>query len=199
VSDHAHADDEAAGTAALIFEDGTLRDLPRTGWRYDGISHAENVAEHSHRAAFIGILLAAMEGADPARTAMLCVLHDFHEARIGDLTPISRRYVTAADPREVTADQVADAHPAVQAALLGAVDEFEVDETLEARCAHDADKLDCLIRAREYQVVGFPTQGKIERCRGALQTGSAQRLADAAVTMDLAQWQSNLRRVAALH
>ncbi|MGF1427078.1 HD domain-containing protein [Kitasatospora sp. LaBMicrA B282] len=198
MSEHPRVDDEAAGTAALIFEDGTLRDLPRTGWRYDGISHAETVAEHSHRTAFIGILLAAMEGADPARTTMLCVLHDFHEARIGDLTPISRRYVTAADPLEVTADQVSEAHPAVQAALLGAVTEFEADETLEARCAHDADKLDCLIRAREYQVVGFPTQGKIERCRAALRTNSAQRLADVAVTMDLAQWQSGLRRAAAL-
>ncbi|MFG3055444.1 HD domain-containing protein [Kitasatospora sp. NPDC048239] len=60
-------DQDAAGTAALIFETGTLRDIHRTGWSYDGIRGAETVAEHSHRTTVIGIILAATEGADPAR------------------------------------------------------------------------------------------------------------------------------------
>ncbi|MFJ1756483.1 HD family hydrolase [Kitasatospora sp. NPDC088134] len=191
-------DPEATGTAALIFEAGTLRDIHRTGWSYDGIHNAETVAEHSHRAAVIGIVLAAMEGVDPARTALLCTLHDLHEARIGDLTPLTRRYVSAADPRTVTADQVAVAHPAVRDVLAGAVDEHEDNLTPEARCAHDADKLDCLVRAVEYRAQGHTAvQGKIDRCRAALKTDSARRLADAAMQMSPGDWQVAIRKAAA--
>ncbi len=187
-------DAETAATAALLFETGALRNQTRTGWPYDGVpvSAAETVAEHSHRTTVIGVALAAMEGADPARTALLCALHDLHETRVGDQTPVTRRYVTTADPRKVTADQVAGTHPAVASTMATAVEEFEAGETLEARCARDADKLDCLYRALEYQAVGYRTGGKVERCRAALQTGSARSLADAAITMEPAQWQHNL-------
>nr|BEK71411.1 HD domain-containing protein [Kitasatospora purpeofusca] len=183
---------EIAAAAALLFEAGALRALHRTGWSYDGIPDAETVAEHSHRTAAIGPVLAVMEGADPARTALLCTYHDLHETRLGDQTPVTRRYVTTADPRKVTADQVSGAHPAVQAMLGAAVEEFETGQSPEAVCARDADKLDCLLRALEYRAVGYPTGGKIERCRTALATDSARRLADAAIAMDPAQWQHTL-------
>jgi len=100
----------AASTMEFLFKAGGLRRVGRTGWGYAGIQDAETVAEHSHRAAVIGAVLAMMEGADPARTALLCVLHDTQETRVGDITPIGRRYVKAADNREVTADQISAAH-----------------------------------------------------------------------------------------
>ncbi|MFB7591940.1 HD domain-containing protein [Streptomyces sp. NPDC056169] len=83
--EHTPADSETAATAALLFETGALRNQTRTGWPYDGVpvSAAETVAEHSHRTSVIGVTLAAMEGADPAHTALLCALHDLHETRIG--------------------------------------------------------------------------------------------------------------------
>ncbi|MGC5264027.1 HD domain-containing protein [Streptomyces cyaneofuscatus] len=185
---------EVAATAALLFEVGALRNQPRTGWPYDGVpvSATETVAEHSHRTTVIGVALAAMEGADPARTALLCALHDLHETRVGDQTPVTRRYVTTADPRKVTADQVAGTHPAVGSTVAAAVEEFEAGESLEARCARDADKLDCLYRGLEYRTSGYRTEGKIERCTADLQTSSARSLADAASTMDPAQWQRTL-------
>ncbi|SEM67805.1 HD domain-containing protein [Streptacidiphilus jiangxiensis] len=191
MSDRTHDDPEAAGTAALFYEAGVLRRVPRTGWGYDGIPGGETVAEHSHRAAVIGAALAAVEGADPGRTALLCVLHDLHEARTGDLTPLAKRYVAfKADPRDVTADQTAGAHPAVRDVLAGAVDEFESADSAEARCAHDADKLDCIIAALEYRAQGHTAvQGKIDRCLAALKTASARRIAEAALTTDPTSWQ----------
>ncbi|GAA3087962.1 HD domain-containing protein [Streptomyces roseofulvus] len=199
--EHAPTDAETAATAALLFEAGALRNQPRTGWPYDGVplSATETVAEHSHRTTVIGVALAAMEGADPARTALLCTLHDLHETRIGDQTPVTRRYVTTADPRKVTADQVAGAHPAVGNAVTAAIEEFEAGETLEARCARDADKLDCLYRALEYQAAGYRTDGKIERCHAALTTASARSLANAATAMEPAQWQRTLPGAPAVH
>lgn len=145
----------------------------------------------------IDAALAAMEGADTGRTALLCVLHDVPETRTGDQAPVTRRYVTASDPRAVAADQVAAAHPGVRAVVLGAIAEFEDDDTPEARCAHDADKLDCYLQGLRLLRQGHQVEGKVRRCREALRTASAQRLAATAETMDPAQWQHGLLRVPA--
>ncbi|QKW22251.1 HD domain-containing protein [Kitasatospora sp. NA04385] len=102
-------------------------------------------------------------------TALLGALHGISEGRTGDLTPLTRKYVTAADPRKVVADQTATAHPAIQSLFADAIAEFEEGTTPEARCAKDADKLDCLLRAAKYRAAGIPAvQGKIDRCRAAL-------------------------------
>ena len=48
------------------------------------------------------------EGADPGRTALLCLFHDSQETRIGDVPSVGKGYVKTAPNPEVTADQVAD-------------------------------------------------------------------------------------------
>ncbi len=73
-------------------------------------------------------MLAAMEGADPARVSMLCVLHDTQEPRITDIPHIAKRYLTAAPNTTVTADQVAAGPPAVADLITAAVAEYEAGE-----------------------------------------------------------------------
>ena len=51
----------------------------------------------------VGMALAAIEGADVGRTAALCLLHDAHETRIGDVPSVGRAYVTTAAPEAVSA------------------------------------------------------------------------------------------------
>ena len=55
---------------------------------------------------------------------------------------------------EVTADQVAGFPAEVGQAVRELVGEYEARETQEAQLAKDADKLECLIQAREYQAQG---------------------------------------------
>ncbi|WP_414635820.1 HD domain-containing protein [Actinophytocola sp.] len=69
-----------ARIAAFPFESGHLKHFPRSGWLLLGITQPEIVAEHSFRVGLVGIALAALEGADPGRTAALCLMHDVHEA-----------------------------------------------------------------------------------------------------------------------
>ncbi|WP_433350960.1 HD domain-containing protein [Micromonospora sp. CA-111912] len=139
----------------FIFEADVLKRAARTGWWFAGVKHPETIAEHSHRTALIGIILAAMEGADPARVTMLCVLHDTQETRTTDLPHIAKRYLTAAPNTTITADQVADCPPAVTDTITAAVTEYEAGETLEAIAARDADKLECLVQAVEYRHQGI--------------------------------------------
>src|SRR5580704_3972714 len=81
----ADGDHPLAGVAAFLFEMGHLKQLRRSGWMLLGIPQPETVADHSFRVGMVGIALAAMENADVGRTAALCLMHDAHETRIGDV------------------------------------------------------------------------------------------------------------------
>ncbi|MEU4556475.1 HD domain-containing protein [Micromonospora violae] len=182
-------DHEAAGAMTFIFEAGVLKRAARTGWWFAGVKQPESIAEHSFRTALIGMVLAAMEGADPARVSMLCTLHDTQETRITDIPHIAKRYLTAVPNTAVTADQVAACPPAVADVITAAVAEYEAGETLEAVVARDADKLECLVQAVEYRHQGIDNvQRWIDSSRAALKTASAHRLADAALSGQPLSW-----------
>lgn len=178
-----------AGAMTFIFEAGVLKRAARTGWWFTGVKHPESIAEHSFRTALIGMMLAAMEGADPARVSMMCVLHDTQESRITDIPHIAKRYLTAAPNTTVTADQVAACPPEVADVITAAVAEYEAGETLEAVVARDADKLECLVQAVEYRHQGIDNvQRWIDSSLAALRTPSANRLADAALSGQPLAW-----------
>ncbi|GAA2581069.1 HD domain-containing protein [Dactylosporangium fulvum] len=185
-------DADTAGAMSFLFEVGMLKRAKRTGWWIAGINNPESIADHSFRAAITGTILAAMEGVDPARVALMCVLHDTQETRIGDISRIGKRYLKAADNPSITADQIAGCPPTVVDTITSAVAEYEAATTPEAIVARDADKLECLIQAVEYQHQGITTvQSWIDNCRAALKTDSALRLADAAIGGEPLTWLSN--------
>ncbi|MFE9399359.1 HD domain-containing protein [Streptomyces flavidovirens] len=66
---------------------GVLKRVAPTGWWFTGNKAPESVAEHSFRVGLIGSVLAMLEGADPARVALMCLFHDSQEARSRN-TPI---------------------------------------------------------------------------------------------------------------
>jgi putative hydrolases of HD superfamily len=180
---------EVEGLTNFVYELGLLKRYKRTGWLVAGVNNPESIAEHSFRTAIIGWLLALQEGADPYRTATLCLFHDSQESRIGDVPLIGKSYVvTAANPR-VTADQVAGLPAEVGRAVRDLVDEYEARESLEARLAKDADRLECLIQAREYQAQGHEEMlAWIETSAAALQSPSARQLAEACQRVAPSQW-----------
>jgi putative hydrolase of HD superfamily len=67
--------------------------------------------------------------------------------------------------------------------IFGAVSEYEAGETPEAICARDADKLECLLQAREYQDQGHQNlQPRIDSSLASLHTATAKQLASEALT-----------------
>lgn len=181
--------DDAAGVAAFGFELGVLKSLRRTGWAHANIRDAESIAEHSLRVAQLASLIAAGEGADPARAALLAIWHDSQETRTGDLPHTARPYLgVPIDAEAVTADQVARMPDGVAKTVIDAVSEFEASSTIESMCAHDADKLECLMQAVEYKASGYRVEGWITSSRAALTTVTAARIADAAVNTSPLAW-----------
>jgi putative hydrolase of HD superfamily len=185
----------AAGTAGFLMEMGMLKRAKRSGWWIAGVKDPETIAEHSFRTAVVGSVLALMEGADPAKVALLCVFHDSQETRIGDIPHIGRRYLSAASNEKVTADQISAAHPAVASGIQRVVEEYENGDSLEVIVAHDADKLECLIQAVEYREQGHSNvQNWIDTSLASLKTASAQELAEAALNMSSVEWQQTYLR-----
>ncbi|MFF3402101.1 HD family hydrolase [Streptomyces sp. NPDC002659] len=187
--------DQTKGTAGFLLEMGMLKRAKRSGWWIAGVKDPETIAEHSFRTAVIGAVLALMEGADPAKVALLCTFHDTQETRVSDIPHIGRRYLDAASNEKVTADQVSAAYPAVREGIQRIVEEYENSSSLEVIVAHDADKLECLVQAVEYREQGHQNvQNWIDTSRNNLKTASALALAEAALNMTSVEWQQTYLR-----
>jgi putative hydrolase of HD superfamily len=79
--------------------------------------------------------------------------------------------------------------------ISGAVSEYEAAETTEAICARDADKLECLLQAREYQEQGHQNlQPWIDSSLASLHTPTAKQLASEAVTQNSLEWVQHAQR-----
>lgn len=105
--------------------------------------------------------------------------HDSQEARTGDVNHLGKKYSTAADLREVTADQTAGMPEVLASTVRELVAEYEANESPEAVCARDADKLECLLQGIEYKAQGYENaQRWIDDSLGPLSTRTGKRLAD---------------------
>jgi putative hydrolase of HD superfamily len=171
------------GVATFLHEAGHLKNLPRAGWLLLGLRHPESIAEHSYRVGLIGIVLAAI-GADPGRTAALCLTHDVHETRIGDVPSVGRSYVTTAKPQAIVAHQTSVMPDEIAKLLQDLAGEYEDTETIESRLAHDADQIETLLQAREYAAQGYASEPWSDTSIQALRTESGKRLAQAIVVGD---------------
>jgi putative hydrolase of HD superfamily len=181
--------DELEQVTGFVYEIGLLKRYKRTGWLIAGVSDPESIADHSFRAAALAGIIAAMEGADPARAALLSLFHDSQETRLTDIPYLAKAYVQRAPNEQVTADQTRGMPVPVADMISGAVAEYEEKTSLEARCARDADKLECLVQAIEYREQGNQNiQPWIDSSLAALQTASAKKLADEALRLRSLDW-----------
>jgi len=186
---------EPRDITGFLYEIGLLKRYPRTGWSLAGVPDAESVAEHSFRASVVASVLAALEGADPQRTALLALWHDTQETRTTDLPHLAKRYVAAAPNETVTGDQVRPLPEPAAAMIRGAVAEYEAGQTPEARCARDADKLECLLQAREYADQGHQNlQPWIDSSLASLGTATAREIAAEALTQNSLDWLTRARQ-----
>jgi len=137
----------------FLFEVGMLKKTPRTGYQFLG-SGGESVAEHSFRTAVIGYVLASREPeADRDRVVLMCLFHDFPEARTGDHNYMNKRYVKVDEDEALghMVDKLPFGHE-----ILDLARDFNGCHTLEARLAKDADQLDLILELKAQLDLGNP-------------------------------------------
>lgn len=136
----------------LAIEAGLLKRIKRTGWWYAGIKDPESVADHSLRMSQLAFYLATEEGADPFRAATMGVFHDLPETRMSDANAVVKRYWEhlADDEARAREEQLEGLPEGMKKTVASLYQEWEAGTTPEARCARDADYLECALQAAEY-------------------------------------------------
>lgn len=181
--------------AKYLYELGHLKRIKRTGWWLAGIKDPESVAEHSYRTAILGYLLASLDGADPKETAMICLFHDAGEARIIDLPRVARRYIPLNNgEEEAVAEQATRLPEDIAKEVVTFFHKYEERAMREAVLAKDADLLECIVQAREYQTQGYTdVDDWIRSCYAGLTTEVAKSLADACLATEPKDWWQGLK------
>lgn len=134
---------------SLLFESLSLKATPRTGWVLMGVKKPESIAAHSFGVALCALLLSRMEKLsrnEEHALLNLALLHDLHEARIGDVVP-SQKHTLEAGAAARAQEEMLSGTP------LSEETRHHASTKLQALC-RDADKLDMLLQAIEYTNAG---------------------------------------------
>jgi putative hydrolase of HD superfamily len=144
--------------ARLLLFAGALKNLPRTGWRLVGIKDCESVAEHSYRVALVALVLSELvEGVDRAKLLQMALLHDLPESLVTDLPRTAVELIGRDVKRQAERDAWAELMPLDPplARWRALWEEFEAEETAEAKLIRAADRLEMLFQAYEYERAGY--------------------------------------------
>ena len=130
---------------------GKLKQIPRTGWIDSDVPDPESVADHSYRTALTSMVLSDSLELDTLKVMRMALLHDLAESLTGDITP-SLKQENHAEQEDQAMKQILGCLPEeLQQSYRGTWREYQEQETPEAILVHDADKLEMILQASEYQ------------------------------------------------
>ncbi len=182
----------------FFHELSVLKILPRSGSFTAGIKNPDSIGEHVFRATQMAFILAELENGNGEHSAFLTSIHDNAESRIGDLNKIQTLYISNKKAAEKNAflDQIQKFPKKIKKKYIDAFEEFEKNETLEAKCSRDADLLECAFQAKEFLEQGYSLKKHwIENVGNALQTQSAKTIFNDMKNSSCHEWWEKVRGV----
>ena len=149
---------------STLIELQRLKSLDRTGWTLRGLAPgAESVASHSYGVAVAAMMLADEVRArgvavDVERLLRVALMHDWAEARMGDMPRTGSAYFSAGARRQAERAAFADIVRGLGANLDALYSELHEDYeergSLEARLVKAADIVDLLVQALAFERAG---------------------------------------------
>jgi putative hydrolase of HD superfamily len=148
---------------SILIELQRLKNLDRTGWSLRGLApRTESVAAHSFGVAITAMLLGdqlASRGVDvdSGRVLRMALLHDWSEARIGDMPRTATDYF-GADARKkaelVAFSDIVRGTGGGSALYQELYEDYEQRYSLEARLVKAADVIDLLVQVLALERAG---------------------------------------------
>ena len=129
----------------------SLKFTPRQGWVNRSLEK-DSIAAHTYGAMTLGWLIADKEGVDGNKVVEMLLVHDFVMAKMEDVTPSSGKYTQKKDLEKKAKELVGQTLPeSLKTRYTTLFDEFQAQETKEAKVAREADKLETLLQGEAYE------------------------------------------------
>ena len=173
-------------TANFLFEVGILAKTPRSGFYFLG-SGQQSVAEHTHRAVYVGFTLSMLAGdVDTSRVMQMCLMHDLAEGRTSDLNYVHQKYAHVDEQKAI--DDIATSVPFGER-IKTILHEYEQRTSKESLLAKDADQIEFLLSLREESDTGNTRATTwIPSLVKRLKTTEGQTLAQAILATPSDEW-----------
>ncbi len=150
-------DPSPGDTLEALLDLGSLDALPRTGWVLRGVQPAESVAGHLLGVAYVALALAPRVDSplDLGRILAMAVLHDAAEARSGDIPGPAGSLLAPGQKRALESSLADDLLIPLSGAAREAFEEYQAQESREARFIKACDRLQLGVRLVGYERAGW--------------------------------------------
>ncbi len=136
----------------FFYTSANLKKIPRQGW-IDKLSvdKPESVADHTFSMAIIGMIFSDLENHNTEKILKIILLHDLAESITGDITPeqISKEEKTVLENNAIK-KILNDLPPSLQKQYCILWDEYQSNNSKEAKIVHQIDKLEMALQAKIY-------------------------------------------------
>uniref|UniRef100_G3PIU8 5'-deoxynucleotidase HDDC2 n=1 Tax=Gasterosteus aculeatus aculeatus TaxID=481459 RepID=G3PIU8_GASAC len=126
--------------------------VPRTGWVYRNVNKPESVSDHMYRMAMMSLTITDPT-VDKDRCIKLALVHDMAECIVGDIAPSDNISKAEKHRREEEAMRHLSALLPVglKEEIYGLWEEYESQNSPEARLVKQFDLLEMILQAHEYE------------------------------------------------
>jgi putative hydrolase of HD superfamily len=179
----------------FIYELNQLKRQYHSGALHAGVREPDYVAGHAWRASQIAYILAVMEGdANPETAAVITMVHDNAEARIGDLNKVNSHYLDSEKAEnQAFVDQTNSLGEKIAKKWQDYFKQYSQRHTKEGIIARDADWLEQAFQAQEFMEIGYKQMDNwVKNVEKALETKSAKKLIKIMKKTSLADWWQSL-------
>lgn len=119
----------------------------------------ESVADHSFGCAVLAMCLSDLRGLDTEKLMRLALLHDLHEALIGDYDSFDKQRIGEVQAKKNQQQAINDVFAALPEAIresyVSLAEEYLRQETPEAKLVKQIDKLEMIMQALQYEKQGY--------------------------------------------
>ena len=152
-----HAENSTIMILDFFHTSANLKKIPRQGWIDKlSIDKPESVADHVFSMAIMGMIFSDLENQDTGKILKMILLHDLAESITGDIPPeqISKEKKTILENN--TMKKILNDLPlSLQKQYHFLWEEYQSNNSKEAKLVHQLDKLEMALQAKIYSNVGY--------------------------------------------
>ncbi|MCF7820209.1 MAG: HD domain-containing protein [Candidatus Pacebacteria bacterium] len=139
--------------------------------------------------------MAVLEDCNPEKSALITLIHDNGEARVGDQDKVQATYINAKEAeKQAFTDQLSLLPKELAIKWQMYIEEYDQRNTPEGVVAKDADWLELAFEAKEKLDIGYKgAQNWLDNIEKALETESAKKIFATMKNSDFNDWYKNLK------